>query len=175
MVFTAAYEMDPKKLENEREFAYGSGLLNPSTAVKPGLVFDASEEDYVNFLCKQGYNTTTVRLVTGDRSVCKSTKPGRGWNLNYPSFSLPIEESHKILGKFTRTVTNVGSPNSTYQILITPDSINVTVKPSVLSFTSVGEKKSFVVIVTGPRIAQLPIISGSLIWGDGVHVVRTPL
>ncbi|KAF3433056.1 hypothetical protein FNV43_RR24158 [Rhamnella rubrinervis] len=69
--------MDPKKLENKREFAYGSGLLNPSMAVNPGLVFDASEEDYVNFLCKQGYNTTTVGLITGDRSVCKSNKPGR--------------------------------------------------------------------------------------------------
>ena len=81
-----------------------------------------------------------------------------------------------MLGKFTRTVTNVGSPNSTYHVSInTPDSINVTVKPSVLSFTSVGEKKSFIVIVTGPRIAQMPIMSGSLIWGDGVRVVRTTL
>ncbi|KAF3433059.1 hypothetical protein FNV43_RR24161 [Rhamnella rubrinervis] len=128
-LMTTSYEMDPKKLENE-EFAYGSGLLNPSMAVNPGLVFNASDEDYVNFLSKQGYNTTTVRLITGDRSVCKSNKPGRGWDLNYPSFSLPVKYGHEILGKFTRTVTNVSSSNATYHVSVnTPDSINVTVKP----------------------------------------------
>jgi hypothetical protein len=172
----AAYVIDPNKYENEREFAYGSGLLNPAKAVDPGLVFNASAWDYMDFLCKLGYNTTTLRLISGDRSACRRTKPGRGWDLNYPSFSLPIEDGNKINGIFRRTVTNVGSPNSTYYATVdVPESLNVTVKPSVLPFSAVGEKKRFVVEVSGAEVSQVPIISGSITWNDGVHAVRTPL
>ena len=38
------------------EFAYGIGHINPTRAVNPGLVYDAREIDYVNFLCGQGYS-----------------------------------------------------------------------------------------------------------------------
>nr|POE61555.1 subtilisin-like protease sbt4.10 [Quercus suber] len=91
-LMTTAYIVDPKKHEN-LEFAYGSGHINPLQAVDPGLVYDAYEADYINFLCMQGYNTTTLRLVTGDKSsFCNTSKPGRAWNLNYPSFSVAVED-----------------------------------------------------------------------------------
>ncbi|KAK1577452.1 hypothetical protein Q3G72_021868 [Acer saccharum] len=56
-----------------------------------------------------------------------------------------------------------------------PVFLDVKVEPSVLSFSAVGEKKSFTVKVNGPEITQEPIISGSISWLDGVHVVRSPL
>ncbi|KAB2018218.1 hypothetical protein ES319_D08G214200v1 [Gossypium barbadense] len=87
-LMTTATVVDPNKHE-DLEFAYGSGQINPAQAIKPGLVYDANETDYISFLCKQGYNTTTVRLITGDNSsVCSSTLNGRAWDLNYPSFLL---------------------------------------------------------------------------------------
>ncbi|KAF8380256.1 hypothetical protein HHK36_027740 [Tetracentron sinense] len=80
------------------------------------------------------------------------------------------------MGTFTRTVTNVGFPNSTYSTyMYTPTSISVKVEPSVLSFSAVGEKKSFTVTVSGPKITVQPIMSAAILWKDGVHVVRTPL
>ncbi|KAG6428704.1 hypothetical protein SASPL_112960 [Salvia splendens] len=112
-LMTTAYVMDPSKSE-DLEFAYGSGQINPAAAVDPGLVFDASEADYVNFLCKQGYNSSTLRLVTGDNSTCNGIIPGRAWDLNYPSFSLYVEDNQPIAATFTRKVTNVGAANSTY-------------------------------------------------------------
>ncbi|KAJ7960209.1 cucumisin-like [Quillaja saponaria] len=176
-LMNAASVMDPKKDENENEFAYGSGLINPVKAVDPGLVFNASEADYIDFLCKQGYSkTNSPRTITNDSSVCKSTNYGRAWDLNYPSFSLAIEDGHKIEGKFIRTVTNVGSPNSTYVAISNmPKYIKVDVNPSVLAFSAIGEEKSFTVKVSGPPIIQVPIISGSITWKHEKHEVRTPL
>ncbi|KAF1884965.1 hypothetical protein Lal_00028854 [Lupinus albus] len=176
-LMTTAYPMDPQKHKYyENEFAYGSGHLNPVSAVDPGLVFNASDADYIDFLCKQGYETSTLRQIANDNSVCKSSKPGRAWDLNYPSFSLAIEEGHKIKGKFIRSVTNVGPAMSTYKAIIdVPNFIKVRVKPATLAFSVVGEEKSFTVEVTGPKISQVPIISGSITWAHGVHNVRTPL
>ncbi|KAK9203638.1 hypothetical protein WN943_013894 [Citrus x changshan-huyou] len=175
-LMTTAYVMDSRKQE-DLEFAYGSGHINPAQAIDPGLVYDATEVDYVNFLCKQGYNTTIIRQITGDNSsVCNSTEPGRAWDLNYPSFSLAIEDGQPIYGVFTRTVTNVGSPNSTYTVRpYMPASVSVDVEPQSLSFSAVGEQKSFTVTVTGPKIAQQPIMSGAIVWEDGVHQVRSPV
>ncbi|KAI3468816.1 hypothetical protein Pfo_025479 [Paulownia fortunei] len=154
----------------------GSGQINPIVARDTGLVFDASDADYINFLCKQGYNTSTLRLVTGDNSTCAGTSPGRAWDLNYPSFSLYVEDGEKITGTFTRTVTNVGAANSTYTAsLYMPALISVTVEPTVLTFSAVGETQTFMVNVTGPAISQQPIMSGAITWTDGTHVVRTPL
>lgn len=88
--------MDPRK-NDDKEFAYGSGHINPVKAADPGLVYETSEEEYINFLCKQGYNTSTLRLITGDSSACNCTELGRAWDLNYPSFSLAIEDGHRIM------------------------------------------------------------------------------
>ncbi|KAL2543952.1 subtilase family protein [Forsythia ovata] len=174
-LMTTAHVLDPRK-QPDLEFAYGSGQINPVAARDPGLIFDISESDYINFLCKQGYNTSTLRLVTGDNSTCTSTTPGRAWDLNYPSFSLYVLDGQKISATFTRTVTNVGAANSTYTASVfMPTTISVTVAPSVLTFSSVGQTISFTVSVDGPSISQQPITSGAITWTDGNHVVRTPL
>ncbi|XP_021291149.1 cucumisin-like [Herrania umbratica] len=137
------------------------------------------EGNYINFLCKQGYNTTTIRLITGDNSsVCTSTTPGPAWDLNYPSFSLAVLDGQPIYGVFTRTVTNVGSPNSNYTVWkTTQGDFTISVEPEFLSFSTVGEKKSFTVRVTGPHILQQPITSGSIVWlsSDYKYRARSPV
>lgn len=175
-IISTAYVMDGKKNE-DAEFAYGSGHINPLAAINPGPVYDASDKDYVEFLCKQGYNTTTLRLVTGDSSTRDGISPGKAWDLNYPCFALSVPDGQPITGTFQRTVTNVGPPNSTYFLNVNmPYSfkITVSVEPHILSFSSVGEKKSFTVKVSGPAIAQQPIISGYIAW-KGPVTVRSPL
>ena len=39
--------MDPRK-HVDLEFSYGSGQINPEHALNPGLVYNASEADYIN-------------------------------------------------------------------------------------------------------------------------------
>ncbi|KAJ0084675.1 hypothetical protein Patl1_31237 [Pistacia atlantica] len=57
--------------------------------------------------------------------------------------------------EFPRNVKNVGIANSNYNAEVSKNSqIDVTVKPSILSFTSLYEKKSFVVTVSGKGLQQ---------------------
>ncbi|KAK7826148.1 subtilisin-like protease sbt4.3 [Quercus suber] len=52
-IMTTASPMNATKIL-AAEFAYGSGQINPTKAVDPGLVYDASKEDYINLLCSLG-------------------------------------------------------------------------------------------------------------------------
>ncbi|KAK9123838.1 hypothetical protein Sjap_013440 [Stephania japonica] len=159
----------------DAEFAYGAGHINPVRATDPGLVYDAGPEDYVRMLCSQGYNTTTLRQVTGDISTCSESNNGTVWDLNYPSFALSVRDDTPSFNQsFHRTVTNVGSPASVYRANVTtPTGLNIQVTPGILSFKALGEMQSFVVTVSRQNVSGM--ISAALVWSDGVHQVRSPI
>ena len=75
---------------------------------------------------------------------------------------------------FARTVTNVGSPVSTYQVKVTASpGLTVKVEPSVLTFKSVGQKRTFSVTATAAGNERM--LSGSLVWDDENFQVRSPI
>ncbi|KAE8671940.1 Cucumisin [Hibiscus syriacus] len=158
----------------EAEFAYGAGHINPSVAVRPGLIYDAGEIDFINFLCGQEYNPKQLALITGSNSTCSEETKGTVWDLNYPSFALSTTPGNSVTRVFHRTVTNVGSAVSTYKAVFkAPLGLVIQVQPSVLSFKSLGQKLSFIVTI-GAKVGN-SMISGALIWDDGVHQVRSPI
>ncbi|KAJ7964575.1 Cucumisin [Quillaja saponaria] len=162
------------ELNPDAEFAYGAGHIDPIKAVTPGLVYNASEIDYIKFLCGQGYDTKKLRLVTGDASSCSEVRNQTVWNLNYPSFALLTKPSISFNRTFHRTVTNVGSKISTYRALvIAPSGLKIYVTPRILSFTSLGQRRLFRIKIQG-KIDQ-PIVSASLVWDDGTFQVRSPI
>jgi len=172
-VHFAAKQLSPK-INLHAEFAYGAGQIDPSKAVCPGLVYDADEIDYVRFLCGQGYSSRNLQLITGDNSTCSETSSAR--DLNYASFALfsPPSNSNKVSGNFNRTVTNVGSATSTYKAqVIAPEGLKIEVNPSVLSFTSLNQKRSFVLTIDGT--INEPVVSASLTWDNGEVQVRSPI
>ncbi|KAI4306766.1 hypothetical protein L6164_030015 [Bauhinia variegata] len=173
-LMTTAKPLSPKN-NQDKEFAYGAGQIDPVKAVNPGLVYDAGEADYVRFLCGQGYTTRALQLVTGDKSVCSETTKTTALDLNYPSFALQVQSSKpSISASFNRTVTNVGSTVSTYNATITaPQGLKIQVNPSVLSFTSRGQNQTFVLSIEGE--IQEAIVSASLVWSDGNVLVRSPI
>ncbi|KAL8093530.1 hypothetical protein AgCh_035415 [Apium graveolens] len=156
------------------EFAYGSGQIDPIKAAQPGLIYDAGVADYISFLCGQGYSSKSLQLITGDNSTCSAANNGTVWDLNYPSFALSSVSGSSLLRTFHRTVTNVGSPASTYKAIVNaPSGLNITVEPSVLSFKSMGQKQSFTVTVAAT--VGTKVLSGSLVWDDGEFQVRSPV
>ncbi|KAJ1389152.1 Peptidase S8/S53 domain [Sesbania bispinosa] len=85
-------------LNPEAEFAYGAGLINPLKATNPGLVYDISEADYVQFLCGEGYTKKKIQILTKDKSSCKGKANKRAvYNLNLPSFALYENASSLIM------------------------------------------------------------------------------
>ncbi|KAK9903143.1 hypothetical protein M0R45_001203 [Rubus argutus] len=164
------------KVNPEAEFAYGAGLLNPSRAPYPGLVYDLNGQDYINFLCSQGYSGKLLQTITKDNSSCSSkSNNGKVNDLNYPSFALSIKNPKFINGVFHRTVTNVGLSNSTYRAKVAATlGLKISVNPSVLSFTALGQKKSFALTIKGP-IEKSRLAFASLVWDDGAFQVRSPI
>ncbi|KAJ1379189.1 Peptidase S8/S53 domain [Sesbania bispinosa] len=173
-LMTTAKQLSPKN-NRDKEFAYGAGQIDPSKAIYPGLIYDAGEIDYVRFLCGQGYSSKTLKFITGDNSSCPETTYGTARDLNYPSFALHVPPSNStVSGSFNRTVTNVGSPTSTYEAIVTnPQGLKIEVNPKVLSFTSLDQKKTFVLTIEGTL--EESVVSASLVWDDGKHQVRSPI
>ncbi|XP_019057283.1 PREDICTED: LOW QUALITY PROTEIN: subtilisin-like protease SBT5.6 [Tarenaya hassleriana] len=155
-------------------FAIGSGHFRPTKAADPGLVYDASYKEYLLYCC-------SVSLTDVDPEFKCPKKPPPGYNLNYPSISIPnLNRTVKI----QRRVTNVGSSNGTSTYFFSakpPLGVSVTAKPNILTFSRAGQKKRFTITVK-PRTEQLrgkvqkgQYIFGRYTWTDSYHVVRSPI
>lgn len=87
-----------------------------------------------------------------------------------------VESNKPFKLDFPRTVRNVGVTNTTYEAEITSTSqVKAAVEPSILSFISLGEKKSFVLTVVEEAVPENFMSSSSLLWSDGTRNVRSPI
>lgn len=152
-------------------FDYGAGFVNPTRVLNPGLIYDAQTTDYKAFLCSIGYNEKSLHLITRDNSTCDQTFT-TATGLNYPSITVP---NLKDYFSVTRTVTNVGEPNSTYKAVVSsPVGINVTVVPRRLVFSSYGQKINFTVSFKVEAPSE-EYGFGYLTWRSRKLHVTTPL
>ncbi|CAJ1976068.1 unnamed protein product [Sphenostylis stenocarpa] len=167
-------------------FDYGAGHVHPEKAINPGLVYDISTYDYVDFLCNSNYSAHDIRVITRKGADCSGAKrAGHAANLNYPSLSALFEQYGKQQGilmstHFIRTVTNVGDPNSVYRVTVaTPADTKVTVEPDTLAFRRLGQKLNFLVRVQTRQVKLSPgsssVKTGSIVWSDGKHTITSPL
>ncbi|XP_068489096.1 subtilisin-like protease SBT4.14 [Phaseolus vulgaris] len=176
-IITTAKPMS-KRVNSEGEFAYGAGQLNPTRAVSPGLVYDMDDLGYIQFLCHEGYKGSSLSALVGSPVNCSSLLPGLGHDaINYPTMQLSLESSKGTkLGVFRRTVTNVGPAPTIYNAtIISPKGVEITVKPTSLSFSKTKQKRSFKVVVKATSIGSSKIVSGSLIWRSPRYIVRSPI
>ncbi|EOA19351.1 hypothetical protein CARUB_v10000284mg [Capsella rubella] len=168
-----------RRVNKDSEFAYGGGQINPRRAASPGLVYDMDDMSYVQFLCGEGYNATTLAPLVGSRSVsCSSIVPGIGHDsLNYPTIQLTLRSAKtSTLGVFRRRVTNVGPASSVYNVTVrAPKGVEITVEPQSLSFSKASQKRSFKVVVKGKQMSPGKIVSGMLVWKSPRHSVRSPI
>ncbi|KAI6690757.1 hypothetical protein NL676_027585 [Syzygium grande] len=137
----------------------------------PGLVYDLTANDYLDFLCARGYYESQLRLFTNGTHTCP--KHFNAVDMNYPSITVPILNGTVVV---TRRVRNVGTPSTYYARVKAPAGLSVSVHPQSLVFERFDEEKEFKVVLK-PNVAGKPFdyVFGRLIWSDGVHYVRSPL
>ncbi|XP_040372091.1 subtilisin-like protease SBT4.15 [Rosa chinensis] len=178
-LMTTATPLKIKPLEGE--LAFGAGQIQPIKAVHPGLVYDISMNDYISFLCKEGYNSTSIgKLIGGKKKYnCSDFKPAPGTDgLNYPSMSYLVRNPNSsISAVFLRSVKHVGYGKSVYKAKVTsPKGLSIRVTPSTLTFTKKHQKRSFTVVVKGGTMkGKTESLSALLEWDDGRHTVRSPI
>ncbi|XP_077240818.1 xylem serine peptidase 1 [Tasmannia lanceolata] len=178
-LITTANHFKDKTNTSVGEFGYGAGQVDPARAADPGLVYDMNELSYIGFLCKEGVNSSLLKKMTGGEHIeCSDLPRPLGHDgLNYPSMQVQVpDEKHRAAAIFRRRVTNVGTPKSVYKAIIkSPKGLSITVTPDTLRFNKLGQQISFKVVIKGEPLGKEEMKSGSLIWSDSRHKVRSPI
>ncbi|KAI3449154.1 hypothetical protein Pfo_005819 [Paulownia fortunei] len=177
-IMTTATPMS-SKVDKDAEFAYGSGQVNPTKAISPGLIYDMDDMSYIQFLCHEGYNGSSIGSLVGQGPInCSKLLPANGEDaINYPTMQLALRSDQEpTVGVFRRRVTNVGPPQSVYNATIkAPAGVEIVVKPMTLSFSKASQKRSFKVVVKAKPVSNVLILSCSLTWRSSRHTVRSPI
>ena len=158
--------LDQTGLAPATPFDTGSGLVQPGSALDPGLVYDAGFFDYLAFLCG---STSAVGAGT-----C-SFLAGLGFSFDASDLNQPNLGVADLAGSQTvvRTVTNVG-PGGTYQVSVdAPDGIDVSVSPTSLTLATGGSATYEVTFTTLPSATLDAWTFGSLAWSDGTRTVTS--
>ncbi|KAL2895121.1 Subtilisin-like protease SBT1.7 [Bienertia sinuspersici] len=164
-------------------FDHGAGHVDPIEALDPGLVYDITVNDYIDFLCALNYSSDEIKHTTAQAYNCSSSKTYSIGDLNYPSFSINLETASEngdskttSTFKYTRILTNVGKP-ATYKASVSPhtSSVKVAVEPESLTFNTKDEKKRFIVTVSADSMPSGTASFAQLTWSDGKHTVTSPI
>ncbi|KAL6657721.1 hypothetical protein ACP70R_005501 [Stipagrostis hirtigluma subsp. patula] len=156
----------------------GAGHVRPMLALDPGLVYDAGERNYVDFLCALNYTAEQMRRFVPGFVGCTRTLPGGPAGLNYPSFVV-VFNNRTAVRTLTRTVTKVSEEAETYNVTVAaPEHVKVTVTPTSLEFKEQKETRSYTVEfrdVAGGNRTAAGWDYGYITWENKEHSVRSPV
>ncbi|XP_076924694.1 subtilisin-like protease SBT5.3 [Bidens hawaiensis] len=153
-------------------FSYGAGHVQPNRAMDPGLVYDLTTTDYLDFLCALGYTKSQIEKFSETPYACPSKNISL-INFNYPSITVDNLNGSVTV---TRTVKNVGLPATYTSRVFQPAGVSVRVQPKSLKFKKIGEEKMFKVSFKAKKSSAVgDYVFGQLRWSDGKHNVRSPI
>lgn len=151
-------------------FDMGSGFVNATAALNPGLIFDASYNDYMSFLCGINGSVPVVRNYTGqDCWVYNSTINGA--DLNLPSITLTkLNQSRTV----QRTVINIAE-DDTYSVgWSAPYGVSAKVSPTHFHIAS-GEKQVLTIVLNAILNNSVASFGRIGLFGSKGHVINIPL
>ncbi|KAI3518652.1 hypothetical protein L1887_07459 [Cichorium endivia] len=163
--------------EEATPFDIGAGHINPLKAIDPGLIYDLKADDYILFLCNNGYTKDQIKriinLAPGTDVNCPKEFMSNT-NLNYPSITVSSLESTVTI---KRTVRNVGGKITSiyFARIVSPHGVEVTVWPRILFFSYFTDEISYYVTFRPKKVSQGRYDYGEIVWSDGFHTVRSPL
>lgn len=151
-------------------FDMGSGFVNATAALDPGLVFDSSYDDYMSFLCGINGSAPVVMNYTGQNCwVYNSTISGA--DLNLPSITISqLNQSRAV----QRLASNVAG-DETYSVgWSAPYGVSMKVAPTHFFIGSGGKQ-----VLTVDLNAAVNSSSASFgrigLFGNHGHVISIPV
>ncbi|KAF8053655.1 hypothetical protein N665_1387s0013 [Sinapis alba] len=157
----------------------GAGELSTTASMQPGLVYETTATDYLNFLCYYGYNISTIKTISKSvpaNFTCPAdSKLDLISTINYPSIGISGFKGNENK-TVSRTVTNVGGDGvAVYTASVeTPPGFNIQVTPEKLQFTKDGEKLTYQVTVSAADSLKKDVF-GALTWSNAKYKVRSPI
>ncbi|MEV5603759.1 S8 family serine peptidase [Streptomyces sp. NPDC052299] len=158
MMTTATPTKTADGKNSDDAFAQGAGEVDARAMLRPGLVYDSGERDWLAYLEGSGVHTGT-----GVEAIDPS-------DLNYPSIAIG-----DLFGKQTVTRTVTATEAGTYRARVDLPGIKATVSPSVLHFSHPGQKRTFTVTLDVTTAPAGRVDTGSLTWTSGRSTVRSPI
>ncbi|MGW0582165.1 S8 family serine peptidase [Streptomyces sp. NPDC002920] len=156
MMTTATPTKTPEGKDSDDAFAQGAGEVDARAMLRPGLVYDSSDRDWLGYL--EGLGTDTG---TGTKAIDAS-------DLNSASIAIGDLFGSQTV---TRTVTSV-TPG-TYKVHVDLPGVKATVTPSTLRFTKPGQRRTFTVRFDVDTAPAGVTDTGSLTWTSGRTAVRS--
>lgn len=146
-------------------FDMGSGFVNATAALDPGLIFDSSYDDYMSFLCGINGSAPVVLNYTGQNCGISAVS---GADLNLPSITIAkLNQSRTVL----RTALNVGG-NENYTVQwFAPYGVSVLVSPTNF-FIASGEKQVLTVTFNAAMNSSQSSFGRIGLVGDRGHLVN---
>ncbi|XP_061361218.1 subtilisin-like protease SBT2.2 isoform X2 [Gastrolobium bilobum] len=151
-------------------FDMGSGFVNATAALNPGLIFDSSYEDYMAFLCGINGSAPVVLNYTG-QSCWLYNKTVYGPDLNLPSITISKLNQSRVV---QRTIQNIAE-NETYSVgWSAPYGVSVKVSPTHFSIAN-GERQLLSVLLNATVNSSVASFGRIGLFGNQGHVVNIPL
>ncbi|RYR19936.1 hypothetical protein Ahy_B03g064900 isoform A [Arachis hypogaea] len=151
-------------------FDMGSGFLNATGALNPGLIFYSSYDDYMAFLCGINGSVPVVLNYTG-QNCWSYNSTVYGADLNLPSITISKLNQSRVV---QRTVQNVAG-NETYSVgWSAPYGVSVSVSPTHFTIAG-GEKQVLSVLMNATANSSVASFGRIGLFGDQGHVLSIPL
>uniref|UniRef100_A0A1J3HXM5 Subtilisin-like protease n=1 Tax=Noccaea caerulescens TaxID=107243 RepID=A0A1J3HXM5_NOCCA len=154
-------------------FDMGSGFVNATAALDPGLVFDIGYNEYMKFLCRINGSSPVVLNYTGESCSAYNSSLAAS-DLNLPSVTIA-----KLVGTRTvlRWVTNIAATvtNETYTVGWTaPDSVSVKVSPAKFTIGN-GQTRVLSLVFRAMKNVSTASFGRIGLFGDRGHVANIPV
>lgn len=149
-------------------FDMGSGFVNATAALDPGLIFDSGFNDFFSFLCGINGSSPVVLNYTGLN--CGSSTMN-ATDINLPSITVAVLNQTRTI---VRTVTNIAG-DETYSVTWSPPyGVSVSVTPTRFSISS-GQMQNLTFVLNATLNNSSPSFGRIGLYGNLGHMTMLPL
>ncbi|PKA64384.1 Subtilisin-like protease [Apostasia shenzhenica] len=163
-----AYGDPDSSLSAATPFDMGSGFVNVTAALDPGLIFDSSYDDYFSFLCGINGSAPVILNYTGERCGASAMS---GADLNLPSVTIALLNQSRIV---TRRVINVASDEIYSVSFSAPYAVSLSVLPTRFSIAG-GQTQNLTFVLNATMNSSSASFGRIGFYGNKGHVSMVPL